>query len=154
MIAIRPDDLCGKEIISLLEAHLREMHATTPAGSVHALDLAGLRAPDVNFWCAWEDLRLAGCGALRRIDDEHVEIKSMRTAPAFQRQGVATRMLRHLLAEAKAMKARRVSLETGSMPYFEPARMLYEKHGFKECGPFATYQADPNSVFMTRQLSS
>jgi len=149
---IRPDDLSGDAIRALLAEHLRSMHEISPPESVHALDLDGLRAPDVTFWSAWADGELLGCGALKELDAGHGEIKSMRTADAHLRRGVAAAMLRHLLAEARRRGYARVSLETGSQPPFEPARRLYASFGFVPCGPFAGYAEDPNSVFMTLEL--
>ena len=151
---IRPDDLTGDAIRALLAEHLRRMHEISPPESVHALDLDGLRAPDVTFWSAWSDGELLGCGALREIDAAHGEVKSMRTAAAHLRQRVAAAMLRHLLAEARRRGYARVSLETGSQPPFEPARRLYASFGFEPCAPFADYVEDPNSVFMTLALDA
>lgn len=149
---IRLDDLQGPEIAALLTEHLRDMHATSPRESVHALDLDGLRQPSISFWTAWQDGRLAGCGALKQLDATHGEIKSMRTAQGFHRQGVATQLLLHILTEARQRGCKRVSLETGSMAYFAAARALYLKHGFCECAPFSDYKPDPNSTFMTLAL--
>lgn len=146
---IRADDLRGPEIRALLEEHLREMRSISPPGSVHALDLDGLRRPEVTFWTAWKGGDLLGCVALKELDAAHGEIKSMRTARAHRRRGVAAAMLRHVLAEAARRGYARLSLETGSMAAFEPARRLYASHGFRPCGPFADYTDDPNSVFMT-----
>jgi len=151
---IRLDDLTGPEVRALLEEHLAGMHALSPPESVHALDLAGLRKPDVTFWTAWEDDALVGCGALKELDARHAEVKSMRTASAHRRKGVARAMLAHIMAEARGRAYERLSLETGSMAAFEPARRLYESFGFRYCGPFADYVDDPNSVFMTRELQS
>lgn len=151
-IHFRVDDLCGSEITELLEEHLRCMARVSPPESRHALDLDGLRRPDVTFWSLWHGAELAGCGALKELDQQHAEIKSMRTAYAYQRQGVASRMLRHLMDEARRRRYRRLSLETGSMAYFEPARRLYASFGFDYCRPFGEYREDPNSVFMTRTL--
>lgn len=149
---IRIDDLTGSEIAELLEEHLRCMARVSPPQSRHALNLDGLRQRDITFWTIWDGLRLAGCGALKELDSHHGEIKSMRTAYSYQRKGVASQMLRHLLAEAGRRGYRRLSLETGSMDYFEPARRLYARFGFSFCGPFGSYVEDPNSVFMTRKL--
>ena len=149
---IRIDDLRGPEIAGLLQEHLRDMHATSPRESVHALDLDGLRKPEITFWTIWKDDRLAGCGALKTLDARHAEIKSMRTAASFRRRGVAKAMLQHLLVEAKRRGYQRVSLETGAMAYFEPARRLYASFGFQPCAPFADYRPDPNSVFMTMEI--
>lgn len=149
---IRPDNLTGPEIIALLSEHLRCMAEVSPPESRHALNLDGLRQPDVTVWSIWSGSELAGCGALKELDATHGEIKSMRTAYAFQRKGIASQMLQHLIAEGQRRGYRRLSLETGSMGYFEPARQLYVRHGFVFSGPFGPYKEDPNSVFMTREL--
>ncbi len=149
---IRIDDLRGPEIAALLQEHLADMHATSPRESVHALDLDGLRVPEITFWTVWDGTVLTGCGALKQHDAALAEIKSMRVARPYRRQGVAVELMRHLLAVAAERGYTRLSLETGSQAYFEPARRLYAKHGFVECGPFAGYRPDPNSVFMTRSL--
>lgn len=151
-LKIRPDDLRGPEIAELLREHLRCMRRVSPPESVHALDLDGLRDADVTFWTAWQGAELAGCAALKELDAEHAEVKSMRTAYAFQRRGVASQLLAHVIGEATRRGYRRLSLETGSMEYFEPARQLYARFGFTYCPPFAAYVEDPNSVFMTMQL--
>jgi putative acetyltransferase len=149
---IRPDDLTGPEIIALLHEHLRCMAEVSPPESRHALNLDGLRQPNVTLWTIWSGPELAGCGALKELDGTHGEVKSMRTAYAYQRQGIASRMLQHLIEESQRRGYRRLSLETGAMAYFDPARKLYASFGFTSCGPFATYKADPNSVFMTKEL--
>lgn len=149
---IRVDDLRGPEIAALLGEHIQEMRSVSPPESKHALDLEGLRAPEITFWTLWEDGALAGCGALKELDAQHGEIKSMRTAPGFRRRGVAAGLLHHLLGEARRRGYSRLSLETGSMPYFAPARELYRRFGFEPCEPFAGYTPDPNSVFMTKDL--
>jgi putative acetyltransferase len=149
---IRLDDLRGPEIAALLQEHLRDMHRVSPPESVHALDLESLRKPDITFWTMWDAGILVGCGALKELDPQHAEIKSMRTASSHRRQGVAKQLLQHLLAEAKQRGYTRVSLETGSMEFFLPARALYASFGFAQCAPFASYRADPNSVFMTKEL--
>ncbi|HUF04985.1 MAG TPA: GNAT family N-acetyltransferase [Aridibacter sp.] len=151
---IRIDDLEGLEIKALLQEHLRRMQATSSPESCHALDLGGLKKPEVTFWTVWEDERLAGCGALKEIDPAHGEIKSMRTADEFLRRGVASLVVRHILDVAHERGYRRLSLETGSMREFDPARALYKRFGFKECGPFEGYEEDPNSEFMTRELAA
>jgi len=152
MLAIRRDDLSGPEIRALLEEHLRHMHSMSPPESVHALDLTGLRRPEVAFWTVWDGAALAGCGALKALDATHGEIKSMRSAPAYRGKGVGKAMLEHLLVEARMRGYARVSLETGSQDGFIPARALYARYGFVECAPFADYREDPNSVFMTKLL--
>lgn len=150
---IRPDDLNGPEVHALLEEHLRDMYATSPPESVHALDLDALRGPTISFFAAWSGEVLLGCGALKALGDGHAEIKSMRTSEVARGQGVGSALLRHLLAAARASGITRVSLETGTEPYFEPARQLYLRHGFTECEPFGDYVLDPNSIFLTRSLT-
>ncbi|MCC3371541.1 GNAT family N-acetyltransferase [Cohnella sp. REN36] len=149
---IKVDDLDGSEIIELLEEHMRSMYEHSPPDSVHALDLSGLKKPEVTFWTAWEDGSLLGCGALKELDESHGELKSMRTSARHLRKGVALGVLTHIIGEARRRGYRRISLETGSMAYFEPARRLYGRVGFRECDPFADYEPDPNSVFMTMEL--
>ena len=152
MMKIILDDLKGPEIAALLTEHLEDMRATSPPESVHALDLDGLRQPNIRFWTLWDGRNLAGCGALKWLDTEHAEIKSMRTAATYKQQGVASQILQHLINDAKAAGLQRLSLETGSMAFFQPARNLYAKFGFELCGPFADYTLDPNSLFMTKKL--
>lgn len=153
-LSIGPGDLDDPRIIALLRDHVREFRAVTPPGSSHALDLSGLKTPDVRFYAAWRDGQLAGMGALKRLDAALGEVKSMRTVATAQRQGVAGAVLAHIVAEARAMGLSRLSLETGSFAHFAPAREFYARHGFVECPPFGAYRADPNSVFMTRVLSA
>lgn len=149
---IRVDDLKGPEIAALLTYHLECMAPLSPKESRHALDLEGLRRPEITFWTAWVGSELAGCGALKELDKTHGEVKSMRTADAYLRQGVGSKILDHIIAEAKSRGYRRLSLETGAMPYFEPAHNMYRKAGFKECEPFVGYRLDPHSKFFTREI--
>jgi putative acetyltransferase len=140
-------------VIELLHTHLNRARAETAPGSAHALDLSGLRATEVTFWSAWEDETLVGVGALKRLSADHGEVKSMHTAEAVRGRGVGAAILRHIIESARARGLSRLSLETGSWPYFAPARALYARHGFVECAPFGDYRPDPNSVFMTFTLS-
>ncbi len=149
---IKIDDLKGHEVSQLLLEHLQSMRRISPPESVHALDVDGLRKPDVTFWTVWENGELLGCGALKELDHEHGEVKSMRTASQHLRKGVAGRLLAYILDEARRRGYRRISLETGSQKEFEPAHKLYAAHGFTFCDPFADYVDDPNSVFMTKAL--
>jgi putative acetyltransferase len=151
-VRIIVDDLTGTQVAELLEEHLTDMRATTPPESKHALDLAGLRLPEITFWSAWEGDELVGCGAIKRLDSTHGEIKSMRTSRTHRRGGVASAILAHIIDEARAMGFTRLSLETGSAEFFDPARRLYEKFGFAYCEPFADYRPDPLSSFMTREI--
>lgn len=149
---IEIDDLSGADVAALLAEHLADMYATSPACSVHALDLDALRAPSVTVWTARDEGALLGCGALKELDRRHGELKSMRTAAAARGRGVGGAVLGHLLTVARERGYARVSLETGSQPFFAPAYRLYARHGFVECGPFGDYVPDPSSVFMTRAL--
>jgi putative acetyltransferase len=146
------DDLSGPQIAEFLQEHIQEMRATSPPESKHALDLDGLRRPEITFWSVMDGDAVIGCGAIKRLDAGHAEVKSMRTAPTRKRSGIASLMLAHIIAEARGMGLTRLSLETGSAEFFLPARKLYEKFGFDYCEPFADYRPDPNSVFMTRVL--
>ena len=137
---------------ALLEEHLRDMYTLSPPESVHALDVAKLKTPDVTFWSVREGELLLGCGALKQLDVEHAEIKSMRTPAALRRRGAGRAILEHIIAVARSRGYKRLSLETGSMSAFVPARSLYEAFGFSYCGPFGEYKLDPYSVFMTRRL--
>jgi putative acetyltransferase len=149
---IRVDDLKGPEIVGLLEEHVRSLRAISPPESCHVLDLAGLRRPEITFWSAWQGSQLLGCAALKELDRQHGEIKSMRTASAHLRKGVASALLGHIVSEAGRRKYRRLSLETGAQAEFEPALRLYTGFGFERCRPFGNYVEDPLSVFMTRAL--
>jgi putative acetyltransferase len=150
---IRIDDLQGPAIAALLQEHLDAMHAFSPPESVHALDLAALRRPEITFWTAWEGESLMGCGALKQLDAAHAELKSMRTATLHLRKGVARTLLRHIEAAARAKGMTRVSLETGPHAPFAAAQQLYRSEGFVECGPFADYALDEFSLFMTKRIA-
>jgi putative acetyltransferase len=135
-----------------VEHHVKSARAATAPRSDHALDLEGLKAPDIRFWAAWDEDVLLGVGALKRLSDDHGEIKSMHTASDRRRRGIASAILLHIVDAARGMGVSRLSLETGSWEYFVPARELYKRHGFVECPPFGEYVSDPNSVFMRRDL--
>jgi putative acetyltransferase len=149
---IEVDDLSGAQIRALLAAHLADMYATSPACSVHALDLTELRDRAVTVWSASEGDTVLGCVALKQLSPAEGEVKSMRTATEARGRGVGSALLRHLLAQAGDRGYTRVSLETGTQDFFEPARRLYRAHGFVVCDPFADYRPDPNSVYLTREL--
>jgi putative acetyltransferase len=151
-IEFRVDDLSSPEVQALVARHLAGMHADSPPESVHAFDLSKLKQPGVTFWTAWLDGGLAGMGALKRLDAEKGEIKSMRVADGFLGRGVGRAMLLHITAQAQAMGLKSLWLETGSTPSFDPALKLYESEGFAFCGPFADYKLDPFSRFMTREI--
>jgi len=149
---VRVDDLRGAAVRALLHEHLAMAVAHSPPGAVHALDLDGLRAADVTFWSVYDGDELIGCGAMRELDATHGELKSMRTATAHLRRGVAAHLLRHMLTTARQRGYRRLSLETGNTPAFAPARALYRRFGFARCAPFGDYVDDGFSLCMTRQL--
>ncbi|MBV7539826.1 GNAT family N-acetyltransferase [Acidovorax sp. sic0104] len=155
-LQIRLDDLSDPRIEAFMQEHLQDMYAASPPESVHALDMDQLRQPGIAFWSAWlahaDGDTLVGTGALKRLDADHAELKSMRTSARHRGQGIARQVLAHLLQEARARGFSRVSLETGPQPFFEPARQLYFQHDFVECGPFADYVPDPYSFFMTRPV--
>lgn len=143
------DDLSGPEIRALLELHFAGMLASSPPGSCHFLDFDGLKAPGVTFWSIWDGASLAGCGAIKELDAEHAEVKSMRTAPDHLGKGVGRAMLEHILAIARSRGYQRLSLETGSTPEFDAAHALYRRFGFQPCPPFADYEEDPFSRYYT-----
>ena len=150
---IRAGQLDHPQVVALLEQHFAGMLANSPPDSCHFLDFSGLAAPDVCFWTAWDGDTLLGMGALKELDPEHGEVKSMRTTPAALRRGTAAFLLDHIVATAQARGYRRLSLETGSGEAFVPAHALYLRFGFSECGAFADYPTDdPFSRFMTRTL--
>lgn len=151
-IEIETDDLTSQDVLDLLAEHLRDMHASSPACSVHALDVSGLRDPAVTVWTARRGGELLGCGALKELDAAHGEVKSMRTTAAARGTGVGRALLDHLVGAARARGYRRLSLETGSQDAFEPARRLYARAGFEPCPPFAGYSDDPNSAYFTLEL--
>ena len=154
MLRIERDDLLRAEVRALLGEHLTSMYSLSPPESVHALGLDGLKSPDVTFWTVWEGTVLMGCGALKELDATHGEVKSMRTPAKLRRRGAGRAVLTHILAEARARGYTRLSLETGSMDEFKPARELYESFGFSYCGPFGSYKEDPYSTFMTLELGA
>jgi putative acetyltransferase len=149
---IELDDLSRQEVQDLLREHLANMYELSPPESVHALDLAKLRSPDVTFWTIWDGPLLLGCGALKELTPTHGEVKSMRTPEAQRRRGAGRAILVHIIAEARARGYRRLSLETGSHAAFLPAQNLYRSFGFTSCGPFADYEPDPNAVFLSLEL--
>ncbi|WP_273852114.1 GNAT family N-acetyltransferase [Guptibacillus spartinae] len=149
---IRIDDLSGSDVAELMSEHLQSMRLHSPPESKHALDLEALRKPEITFWTAREANDLVGCVALLELDSQHGEIKSMKTASSHLRKGVAKQLLQFMIKEARERGYRRLSLETGSMDVFKPARSLYVSFGFQYCKPFSDYNEDPNSVFMTKEL--
>ena len=151
---ITPGDLTDPRVLDLLRVHLTAARAQTAPGSAHALDVAGLQAPDIRFWTLWDGSRLLGTGAVKRLAPDHGEVKSMHVAEAARRTGAGSLILRHLVAQARADRMVRLSLETGSWDYFAPARAFYRRHGFVDCPPFAPYRPDPHSAFLTLDLGA
>lgn len=151
-LKIRMDTAEDPRVIALLQGHLSLMRASSPPESVFALDLEALRASEVTFWTMWQGDEVISSGALRQLTPQHGEIKSMHTLAAHRGKGAGAKMLDHILDEARARGYRRVSLETGSADVFLPAQRLYQRYGFSFCGAFAPYEANPFSVFMTREL--
>ena len=149
---VQVDDPARPDIYALLEEHLRSMHELSPPESVHALDVSRLKASDITFWSVRDGEVLLGCGALKALDPDHGEIKSMRTPAALRRRGAGRAVLEEILLEARRRGYRRLSLETGTAPAFEPACRLYESVGFRPCGPFGDYKPDPHSMFMSLDL--
>ncbi len=152
MIVVARDSPARPDVRRLLDEHLADMFATSPAESVHALDPDALAGPDLTFWTARDGEALLGCGALKDLGAGEAEIKSMRTAQHARGRGIAALVLGRILDEARQRGYGRVCLETGSQDFFAPARRLYVRHGFVPCPPFAGYVPDPNSVFMARNL--
>ncbi|NNE68496.1 MAG: GNAT family N-acetyltransferase [Pyrinomonadaceae bacterium] len=150
---ILEDNLEGADIQELLRLHIAEANEHSPPESVHALDIEGLKEPDITFWTLREGNQLLGCGAMKEIDAETGEVKSMRTHPDHLRKGIGRKMLEHLLDTATSRGYKEVYLETGSMEIYIPARRLYERYGFEYCEPFADYVEDPNSMHMRLVLS-
>jgi putative acetyltransferase len=152
MLTIRPDDLSGDAVRALLALHLSGMHASSPPGHVFALDLSGLADPRIAVWSAWAGEALCGIGALKDLGAAAGEVKSMRTHPDWLRRGVGAAILERIIAEARARGMRRLSLETGSGPAFEPALVLYRKRGFADGAPFADYAPSAFNQFLHLEL--
>ena len=148
-------DLTDPRVIELIARHVTCARAETGRGSAHALDPAALREPGLAFWSAWSDghhSTLVAVGALKELTPDHGEVKSMYVAESVRGRGYGGAMLRHIIQAARSRGMSRLSLETGSWPYFSSARALYARHGFTPCEPFGDYRPDPNSVFMTLEL--
>jgi putative acetyltransferase len=153
-IRILQADLDDPRIVELIENHVVAARGQTASGSAHALDLSGLRSSDVSVWVADRGEDIVGTGALKRLSEVEGEVKSMYTSPSARRLGVASIMLNHIIDAARNEGLRRLNLETGSWPYFDPARALYAAFGFVECDPFGEYREDTNSVFMTLNIEN
>ena len=142
------------EVNAMLIKHFTELKSVSPEGSAHVLDIAGLKEPTIKFWSLWEDSQLMGCGALKFLDKEHGEFKSIRVNDKFRNKGYGIKVVNHLIDEAKRLNVKKLSLETGAGIFFSPARKLFNKCSFKVCEPFSHYKEDINSVYMCLLISN
>ena len=142
------------EVNELLKSHFIELRKASPEGSAHVLDIPGLKDPSIKFWSLWENDKLIGCGALKFLEKDHGEFKSIRVHDNFRNKGNGEKVINHLIYEAKKLNIKRISIETGSGKFFEPARKLFKKCNFKPCGPFAHYKVDLNSLYLTKLLNN
>ena len=142
----------NSDVNDLLKKHFIELRSVSPAGSTHVLDIDGLKDPSIKFWSLWEDNKLVGCGALKFLEKNHGEFKSIRVADEFKKKGTGERIINHLIEEAKKLKISKLSIETGAGEFFLPARKLFSKFGFKKCPPFAHYKEDPNSCYFDLEI--
>ena len=140
------------EVNNLLIKHFIELRAASPEGSAHVLDIPGLKVPSIKFWSLWDGEKLIGCGALKFLDKEHGEFKSIRIHDNFRKLGQGINVINHLINEAKKLNIKRISIETGAGDFFIPARKLFKRTGFSECEPFAHYEVDINSVYLTKKI--
>ena len=140
------------EVDELLKKHFVELKAVSPAGSTHVLDIAGLKDQSIKFWSLWKNNEIIGCGALKFLEKNHGEFKSIRVTDKFRRAGIGEKIIYHLIEEAKKLEISKLSIETGTGEFFLPARKLFSKFGFKACPPFAHYKEDPNSCYYTLDL--
>tara|TARA_B100000902_G_scaffold396135_1_gene456383 strand:+ start:1060 stop:1527 length:468 start_codon:yes stop_codon:yes gene_type:complete len=142
------------EVNELLKKHFVELRAASPEGSAHVLNISGLKVPSIKFWSLWENNELMGCGALKFLDADHGEFKSIRVHDNFRGKGNGIKVINHLIIEAKKLKIKRLSIETGAGNFFVPARKLFNNSGFKACPPFAHYKKDVNSLYFTKHLDN
>ena len=140
------------KVNNLLKKHFIELRSVSPAGSTHVLDVEGLKDSSIKFWSLWENEKLIGCGALKFLDSQHGEFKSIRVADEFRKKGFGEKIIFHLIEEAKKLKIKKISIETGSGNFFKSARELFKKFGFEPCEPFAHYTEDPNSCYYTKNI--
>ena len=144
----------NSEVLELLNKHFIELRSVSPEGSAHVLDIEGLKDQNIKFWSLWEGNLLMGCGALKFLNKEHGEFKSIRVEDRFRKKDYGIKILKHLIFEAKKLNIKRISVETGTGDFFTPARKLFNKCGFKLCKPFAHYKEDPNSCYMSMLISN
>ena len=141
------------EVNDLLNKHFIELRSVSPEGSVHVLDIPGLKISSIKFWSLWENEQLIGCGALKFLGENHGEFKSIRISDKFRKNGLGIKIITHLINEAKKLNVKRINVETGSGDFFVPARKLFKKCGFEPCKPFAHYKEDPNSCYFSLDIS-
>ena len=141
------------EVNKLLIKHFIELRAASPEGSAHVLDIPGLKVPSIKFWSLWENQKLVGSGALKFLDNEHGEFKSIRIHDDFRNQGNGIKVINHLIDEARKLNIKRISLETGAGKFFDPARKLFKRCDFQPCKPFAHYKEDVNSIYLTKLIN-
>ena len=144
----------NSEVLELLNKHFIELRSVSPVESTHVLDIEGLKDQNIKFWSLWEGNLLMGCGALKLLNKEHGEFKSIRVEDRFRKKDNGIKILKHLIFEAKKLNIKRISVETGTGDFFTPARKLFNKCGFKLCKPFAHYKEDPNSCYMSMRISN
>ena len=142
------------EVDKLLRKHFIELRSVSPAGSTHVLDIDGLKNPNIKFWSLWESEKLIGCGALKFLNENHGEFKSIRVADQYRGKGYGQKIITHLIAEAKELKIKKISIETGSGEFFKSARRLFKNFGFEKCEPFSHYKTDTNSCYMSLEINS
>ena len=142
------------EVNELLTKHFIELKAASPEGSAHVLDITGLKTSSIKFWSLWQNNKLFGCGALKFLEEEHGEFKSIRIHDNYKNQGNGIKVINHLILEAKKLKIKRLSIETGAGKFFEPARKLFKKCDFIPCEPFAHYKKDKNSIYLTKLINN
>ena len=144
----------NSEVLELLNKHFIELRSVSPEGSAHVLDIEGLKDQNIKFWSLWEGNLLMGCGALKFLNKEHGEFKSIRVEDKFRKKDNGIKILKHLIFKAKKLNVKRISIETGTGDFFTPARKLFNKCGFKLCKPFDHYKEDPNSCYMSMLISN
>ena len=144
----------NSEVNELLNKHFIELRTVSPEGSAHVLDIEGLKDKSIKFWSLWDNNKLIGCGALKFLEKNHGEFKSIRVADKFRRSGIGEKIIEHLIEEAKKLEIKRISLETGAGKFFDPARKLFKRCDFKPCKPFAHYKEDVNSLYLTKLINN
>ena len=142
------------DVNELLTKHFIELRAASPEGSAHVLDIPSLKVPSIKFWSLWENEKLLGCGALKFLENTHGEFKSIRVHNDFRNKGNGFKIINHLIDEAKKLRIKQISIETGAGKFFEPARKLFNKCNFKQCEPFAHYKLDINSIYLTKHIDN